>query len=73
MIFTVVVTTITSVMMVMMIAMSIRIVRQCSGHEGPCCHICRSLNTSIELDPCISQRHLRAHANPSADQRVHLC
>ena len=41
--------------------------------RGLCRRVGRSLNTGVELDPRVSQRHLRAHSNAAADQGVHFC
>jgi hypothetical protein len=59
---------------VMMITMCIRIIFQITLRESFCCRVRRALNTGIEFYTRIGQRHLRAHADATADQRVNfLC
>ena len=56
----------------MMIAMRIRVVFQRPGGKGPCRGIRRALDTGVEFDSRIGQRHPGAHADAAADQSVHF-
>ena len=61
------------VMMVVMVTVRIRIIDQIASCQRFCGCICRALHTGIECDAGISQCHLRAGADPAADQGVDLC
>ena len=61
------------VMLTMMIATGIRIIRQRSGSERLCRRIRRTLHAGIESDASVSQRHLRTHTDPAANQSVNFC
>ena len=58
------------VMLSMVVTLGIRIIFQRSIRKGFCGSIRRSLNACIKLDPGIRKRHLRTHADASADQGV---
>ena len=62
-----------SVMMIMVVALGIRIIFQRSIRKGFRGSIRRSLNACVKPDPGIRKRHLRTHADASADQGVSLC
>ena len=61
-----------AVMMAVVIAPGVGIIFQRSCGKSLCCSIRCPLNTGIEPDPGISQSHLSAHADPAADQSIHL-
>ena len=61
-----------ALMMTVVVALGIGIIFQRAFSQCLCGGISRSLNAGIELYPCISKRHLRAHADPSADQGIGL-
>ena len=64
--------TVALMVVVMMITMCIRIIFQITLRESFCCRVRRALNTGIEFYTRIGQRHLRAHADATADQRVNF-
>ena len=61
-----------SVMMAMVVALGIGVIFQSSFSEGSRRSIRRSLYTGIELNSCISKRHLSTHTDTSADQSISL-
>ena len=58
--------------MVVVIAMGVRVESQRSLRERPCRLVRVSLHAGVELDADVGQRHLRAHADAAANQRVDL-
>jgi hypothetical protein len=60
-------------MMVVVVAPGIRIIFKGSFSKSFCGCIRRSLNACVKLDSSIRKRHLRTHANSSANQDVGLC
>ena len=57
-------------MFMAMITTGIRVILQGSFRKSLCRCVCRSLNTGIEPDSCISQRCLGTHSDPAADQGI---
>ena len=58
--------------MVVVIAMGVRVVSKRSLRERLCRLVRASLHAGVELDADVGQRHLRAHADAAANQRVDL-
>ena len=61
------------VMMVVMVTVRIRIIDQIASCQRFCGCICRALHAGIERDAGVGQCHLRAWADPAANQGVDLC
>ena len=65
-------TAIAAVMVSVMIAPRVGIKHQRAFCERFCRRICGPLDACIQFDPCIGKRHLSAHADTAADQRVNM-
>ena len=61
-----------AVVVPVMITVRIRIIFESAFRKRLCGGIRRTLNTGIELDPGIRKSILSAHADPAADQRIHV-
>ena len=59
-------------MMLVMIAAGVRIIFQASFCQGFRRHVSVTVHPGIQPDTCVRQRHLSAHANAAAYQRVCL-
>lgn len=55
-----------------MVAPGVGIIRELAFGQRPGRRVRGAAHAAVELDPGLGQRVLRAHADPAADQRVHL-
>ena len=61
-----------TVMMVMVVTFCIGIIRKVPCNKALYCLVCISVDTAIELNPCLCKCHLCAAANAAADQHIYI-